>query len=60
MDDEIGVAPDRRGEMRVTAQVEAEMAVILVAVFGLRLRAQHDFVDQRLDRLALHPAQDRR
>ena len=48
MDDEIGVAADRRGEMRVAAQIEAEMAVILVGVFGLRLRAQHHLVDQRL------------
>ena len=54
MDDEIGVAADRRGEMRIAPQVEAEMAVILVGVFGLRLRAQHDFIDQRLGRVALH------
>ena len=40
--------------MRVAAQIEAEMAVILVGVFGLRLRAQHDLVDQRLGRLAAH------
>ena len=58
MDDEIGVAPDGRSEMRVAAQVEAEMAVVLVAVFGLRLGAQNHFVDQSLDRLAAHAAQD--
>ena len=56
MDDEIGVAADRRGEMRIAAQVEAEMAVVLVAVFGLRLRAQHHLVDQRLDRRTASPA----
>ena len=39
--------------MRVAAQVEAEMAVVLMGIFGLRLCAQHDFVDQRLRRLAL-------
>ena len=58
MDDEIGVAPDGRSEMRVPAQVEAEMAVVLVAVFGLRLRAQNHLVDQGLDRLPAHAAQD--
>ncbi len=34
MHDQIGVAADRRGEMRVAAQVEAEMAVVL----GARIR----------------------
>ena len=33
--------------MRVTPQVQAEMAVILGGVFGLGLRAQHHFVHQR-------------
>ena len=47
MHDQIGVAPDRRGEMRVAPQVQAEMAVILGGVFGLGLRAQHHFVHQR-------------
>ncbi len=37
MHDQVGVAADRRGEMRVAAQVEAEVAVILGGVFGLRL-----------------------
>ena len=58
MDDEIGVAANRRGEMGVAAQVEAEMAVVLVAVFGLRLGAQHHLVDQSLDRLPVHAAED--
>ena len=43
---EIGVSPDRRGEMRIAPQVEAEMAVILGGVFGLGLRAQHHFIHQ--------------
>ena len=47
--DEIGVAADRRGEVGVAAQVEAEMAEILRRIFGLRLAAQHDLVDQPLD-----------
>ncbi len=45
MDDEIGVAADGRGEMRIAAQVETEMAVVLMAVFGLRLGAQDHLVD---------------
>jgi hypothetical protein len=32
MDDEIGVAADRRGEVRVAAQIEAEMAEIVIAI----------------------------
>ena len=32
--------------MRVAAQIEAEMAVILMSVFGLRLRAQNDLIDE--------------
>ena len=37
MHDQVGIAADRRGEMRVAAQVQAEMAVVLRRVFGLRL-----------------------
>ena len=58
MHDEVGIAADRRGEMRVAAQVESEVAVVLGRVFGLRLRAQHDLVDQLLVLAALHPRQD--
>ena len=58
MHDEIGIAADRRGEMRVAAQIEAEMAVVLGGIFGLRLGAQHDLVDQLLDVAALHARQD--
>ena len=54
MHDEIGIAADRRGEMRVAAQIEAEMAEILRRIFGLRLRAQHHFIDQPFDIAALH------
>ena len=57
MNDQVGVAADRRGEMRVSAQIEAEMAVVLVAIFRLRLGAQHDLVDQRLDRLPANAAE---
>ncbi len=59
MHDQVGIAADRRGEMGVAAQVQAEMAVILRRVFGLRLRAQHDFVDQRLGVAALRPGRAR-
>ena len=58
MDDEIGVAPDRRSEMRVAAQVEAEVAVVLVAVLGLGLGAQHDLMEEGPVLGFLHPAQD--
>ena len=57
MDDEIGVAPDGRGEMRVAAQIQPEMAIVLMAVLGLRLGAQDHLVDQGLDRLPAHAAQ---
>src|SRR5262249_60166914 len=49
VDDEVGIAADGRGEMRVAAQVQAEMPVILRGVFGLRLRAQHHLIDELLD-----------
>ena len=39
--------------MRVAAQVQAEMAVILGGIFGLGLRAQHHFVHQRFGIMAL-------
>ena len=44
---EIGIAADRTGEMHVTGQRETEMPDIVGTVFGLRLTAQHDLVDQR-------------
>ena len=43
---QVGVAADRRGEMRVAAQVQAEVAEVVGGVDGLRLRAQHDLVDE--------------
>ena len=43
--DEIGVAANRRGEVRVGAQIEAEMADVVGRVDRLRLAAQHHFVD---------------
>ena len=58
MHDQVGIAADRRGEMRVAAQVQAEMAVILRRVFGLRLRAQHDLVDELLGVAALDLGED--
>ena len=44
--DKVGVAADRRGEMRVVAQGEAEMAEILRAVIGLRHGAERGEVDE--------------
>ena len=58
MDDEVGVAADRRGEMRVAPQIEAEMADIVRRIFGLALRAQHHLVDQLLVVGALDALQD--
>ena len=45
--------------MRVAAQVQAEMAVILGRVFGLGLGAQHHFVDEGLMRRAFDALEDR-
>ena len=47
MHQQIGIAADRAGEMRVARQGEAEMADVVRAVFRLRLAAQHHFVHQR-------------
>ncbi len=52
MDDEVGIAADGRGEMRVAAQIQAEVAIVLLAIFRLRLGSQHHLVDQGLIRLA--------
>ena len=41
MHHEVGIAPDRRGEMRIAAEIEPEMAEIVRAVGGLALRPQH-------------------
>ena len=46
MHDQVGVAADRRGEMRIAAQVEAEVPDVLWRILGLALRAQHDLVDE--------------
>ena len=37
MDDQIRVAADRRGEMRVTVKIEPEMAIVLGGILGLGL-----------------------
>ena len=44
--------------MRVAAQVQSEMSVILRRVFGLRLAAQHHLVHQLLAIAALHLRED--
>jgi len=58
MDNKIGIAADRRSEMRVAAQIEPEMAEILRRILRLRLRAQHHFIDQPFDVAALHARQN--
>ncbi len=47
MHDEIGIAPDRRGEVGVARQGETEMPEIVWAVDGLGLGSQHQLVDHR-------------
>ena len=58
MHHQVGVAADRRGEVRIAAQIEPEMAVVLRRVFGLRLGAQHHLVDQLLVLGAAHARQN--
>ena len=48
VDQQVGIAADRRGEVRVAAEREAEVAGVLRAVVGLGLAAQHRFHHQRL------------
>ena len=64
MHDQIGVAADRRGKMRIAPQVEAEMAVILGGVFSLGLGAQNHFIHQELGIVSLdlqqHPIEQGR
>ncbi len=47
VNEQVGITPDRRGEMRVAPEREAEMADILRAVERLRLAAQDELVDHR-------------
>src|SRR5260370_7177984 len=58
MHDEVGIAADRRREMGVAAQIEAEMSEILRRIFVLRLRAQHHLIDQPFDIAAFDSRQD--
>ena len=52
MHDQVGIAADRRGEVGVARQRQAEMAEIVGAVDRLALAAQHGLVDQPGHRLA--------
>ena len=45
VDDEVGVAADRRGEVAIGGKGEAEVAEVLRGVVGLGHRAQHAHVD---------------
>src|SRR5262249_57923277 len=58
MDHEIRIAADWRCKMGIAAQIKAEMAVVLCRIFSLRLRAQHQFVDELLGVMGLHPRED--
>ena len=58
MDDEIGIAADRRGEMRIFAQIEPEVTVILADIFSLSLRTQNHLIDDILVFGAFHPRQN--
>ena len=48
---------DWRSEMCVTPQRQAEVSIVARGIFGLRLRAQHQLVDDGFVRRALHPRQ---
>src|SRR5262245_39496211 len=53
MDEEIGIAPNWRGKMRVAGEIEAEVPGVQSAIGGLRLGAQHDLVDELARRQTL-------
>ena len=54
MNDKIGIATDRRREVGVFSEIEAEVADVDRRVFGLTLRAQHHLVDEIGLRRARH------
>src|SRR5215469_11430132 len=58
MHKQIGIAADRRGEMSIAPERQAEMAEIVRAVDGLSLAAQDQLMDQGLVRRAGGLAQD--
>src|SRR5579883_1790829 len=60
VDEEIGVAPDGRGEMGVAAERQAEMAEIVRAVDRLRLAPEDDLADQPAIRRAGNLVEDLR
>jgi hypothetical protein len=47
MDQKIGIAPDRRSEMRVLLERQPEVADIGLLIDGLRKRADHETLEQR-------------
>src|SRR6185436_17850994 len=55
MDHEIGIAADRRGEVRVTRRRKAEVAEVLRRVARLLHRAQHEERNRLLFGLAVNP-----
>ena len=58
MHDQVSIAPDRRGEVRVAPQIQSEVPVIFGGIFSLRLRSQHHLVDKLLVVLAFDLGED--
>jgi hypothetical protein len=56
--DQVGKAADRRGEVGVARQRQAEMAEIVGTVDRLALASEHGLVDQAGDRLVRDLVQD--
>ena len=58
MHDQVRIAPDGRGVMRVFRQIQSEMAQVVRGIDRLRLGAQHDVVHHLLVRAVLGVCQD--
>jgi hypothetical protein len=52
MHDQVGIAADRRGEVRVTGSCQREVAHVLFRVAGLLERTQHQITEDAFFRLA--------
>ena len=52
VNDQIRIAPDRRSEMRIARRGQSEMALVLLAVFRLLQRTQHEIGQDSLLRLS--------
>ena len=54
MHQQIGIAPDRRREVGIASEAQAEMAEIFGTVNCLALAAQHQLIDGGFVRFAAH------